>query len=115
MRSIYIGLQRCDGTEPAGAGYRRIIVSGTGQLPYALRGQQIAFPAVSSPGYGIITAIAAYGQATGGEALQVWPMECPVDVHQGVVPVIWDGKLLRGVEMQVKSVSVVPTAVCGTA
>lgn len=113
MRSIYIGLQHADGTEPAGAGYERIPVDGAGQLTYDLRGLQTAFPAVSSPGYGIITSIAAYSHESGGEALQVWPLECPLDIHQGVVPLIWDGKLKRGVVMQVVPVSVAPVAVCG--
>ena len=113
MDTIYIGLQYSDGTEPAGAGYERIPVDAAGQLPYDLRGLQIAYPEVTSPGYGLIASIAAYCHETGGDALQVWPLECPLDVHQGVVPVIWNGRLMRGVEMQVVPVSVAPVAVCG--
>ena len=101
MAHAYIGLLRADGTEPDKAsGYRRVMAEaeeGT-ILASLLETQQIVFPDVTAPGYGVICAAALYDREEAGEALCLWKFPEAVDVHQGVVPVIHKGRLWRGVE-----------------
>lgn len=111
---VYIALLRADGTEPdAWTGYERICAgeAASEALPSFLQGKQIVFPDVRAPGYGMIHAMAACDKKTGGSILYRWPMETAMDVHQGVVPVIHNGKLWRGVEAKAK-ITVCPSAAC---
>lgn len=98
---FFMGLLREDGTEPpAASGYTRVsvgkvLITSIGNIPYA---QQIVFPDVMPPGYGNITDLALFLEKEGGEAVVLWDLPEPIDVHQGVVPVIHNGKLWRGVD-----------------
>lgn len=102
MKCVHIGLLRHDGTEPSKeSGYRRIPV----QRPEdgdILSGRQIVFPDVTAPGYGVIAKAAAYADESAPMHLAAWELPMALDVHEGVVPVIHDGTLYRGVEVQAK-------------
>lgn len=112
MAHAYIGLLRADGTEPDKAsGYRRVMAEAEegATLATLLGSQQIVFPDVTAPGYGVICAAALYDREEAGEALCLWKFPEAVDVHQGIVPVIHKSRLWRGVETQVK-VNIKPSA-----
>ena len=101
--TAYISLLRADGSEPEiSSGYARSCLGEVDllEIPVLLRNRQIPFPDVLPPGYGDIVAIAVYDQETEGEALWIWPLPAPMDVHAGVTPVIMDGTLYRGVEVK---------------
>ena len=105
MVNIYIGLLRKDGTEPdAKSGYRRLcagiydIVS----KPEIFGGKQFAFPTVTEPGYGEIASVAICEKEYGGKFLRVWDFKAAQDCHTGVIPVIYNGNLYRGMEVQAK-------------
>lgn len=102
MERVYIGLLRHDGTEPPReSGYRRVPVSDV--VPGSvLSGRQIVFPDVTAPGYGVIALIGAYADEEAQEPLGVWVIPEALDVHEGVVPVIHNGVLYRGVEVQAR-------------
>ena len=113
MKCLYIGLLRHDGTEPPReTGYRRISVPGA-KLPDVLPGRQIVFPDVTAPGYGVIAKAAAYVDESAPMHLAAWDLPMAVDVHEGVVPVIHNGTLYRGVEVQA-TVELSSTDICGT-
>lgn len=93
MKVEYIGLLRHDGTEPPReSGYRRI--------PVKTPARQVVFPEVTAPGYGVIAQLAVYADETAMEPLDVLTFPVALDVHEGVVPVIQNGVLYRGVEVQ---------------
>lgn len=101
--TAYISLLRADGSEPEiSSGYARACIGEVDllEIPVLLRNRQIPFPDVLPPGYGNIASIAVTDQETEGEALWIWPLPEPLDVHPGVTPVIFDGKLYRGVEVK---------------
>ena len=103
--TAYIALLRCDGTEPDKAsGYERACIGEVDMIdvPTLLQERQILFPDVMAPGYGEIAAVAVSDRKTAGTALWVWPLPETVNVHENVVPVIFKGKLLRGVETQAR-------------
>lgn len=105
--TAYISLLRADGSEPeAASGYARACLGQVNlfDIPVLLQGRQIQFPDVQPPGYGHIAAIAVSDWETAGAALWVWPLPEPLDVHPGVTPVIFDGKLYRGVEVKARVV-----------
>lgn len=112
MTYVYIGLLRHDGTEPPReSGYRRIPV----QVPEnerILPGRQIVFPDVTAPGYGVIAMAAAYEDEEDREPLGVQLFPEALDVHEGVVPVIYNGTLYRGVEVQAQ-VTMQSADMCG--
>lgn len=113
MKCVHIGLLRHDGTEPPKeSGYRRIPV----QRPEdgdILSGRQIVFPDVTAPGYGVIAMAASYEDEKDREPLGIQLFPEALDVHEGVVPVIHDGTLYRGVEVQAK-VELSSADLCGT-
>lgn len=114
MEREYIGLLRHDGTEPPReAGYRRVPVTDAVRLAAVLNCRQIVFPDVTAPGYGVIAQIAAYADEEAQEPLGVWVLPEALDVHEGVVPVIYDGKLYRGMEVQAR-VGLGSVDLCGT-
>lgn len=59
--------------------------------------QTVGFP--TSKGYGIITHVATYTDAVGGEPIELVELSAPVDCHTGVIPLWVAGKLLRGVDV----------------
>lgn len=101
--SVYIGLLRADGSEPSAlSGYQRIYTGEAPlpQIPELVSQNQIAFDAVTAPGYGGITAIAAFRTQQDGDP--VWEQQLPMalDIHEGVIPFIFKGQLVRGLEVQ---------------
>lgn len=85
---MFIGLL-CGVNEPnPSSGYARI----EGYLT-----QTLAFN--PSSGYGMVTHIALYDEADGGAPLKTIELPEPVDVHAGVIPIIHEGRLLRGVDV----------------
>ena len=100
MEAAYIGLLRADLTEPCKeSGYKRVLVECKNILdPFT--GQQIVFPDVSMPGYGEIHCVATFDRQFGGEALHIWNLPHVRDVHPDVVPVIYNGDLLMGMEVK---------------
>lgn len=109
---LYAGLLRLDGTEPPQeSGYRRIPVPGA-KLPNALFGRQIVFPDVTAPGYGVVDKITVYVDESAPMYLASWDLPEPLDVHEGVIPIIANGRLLRGLEMQAQ-VTMQSADLCG--
>lgn len=103
MADLYLALLRSDGTEPEPAsGYRRVSIGDQDIVskPDIFGGRQIAFPDVQEPGYGKISAVAVCDRETGGRILRSWNFPAPQDCHAGVVPVIHNGQLYRGMEVQ---------------
>lgn len=90
---MYIGLLN-NKTEPSPAsGYARVEGDLTGP---------VFFPV--SKGYGVITHIAVYEAAEGGDPVETIELAEPVDCHEGVTPFIHGGKLLRGMEVSARGV-----------
>lgn len=90
---MYIGLLN-DKTEPSHtSGYAR--VEGDLTVP-------VFFPV--SKGYGLITHIAVFDTAEGGDPVETIELAAPVDCHEGVTPFIHDGKLLRGMAVSARGV-----------
>ena len=101
--SVYIGLLRADGSEPpALSGYKRIHAGETelSQIPDLVSRNQICFDDVAAPGYGEISAVAAF--RTQQDESPVWAQQLPVplDIHEGVIPFVFKGQLMRGLEVQ---------------
>lgn len=114
MIKAYIGLLHTDGTEPVKAsGYRRTYIGETEKtLAQILAENQVVFPDVTAPGYGMIAAAALYDCGEGGEPEDTHSFKTALDVHEGVVPVIHQGNLWRGVDVKAK-VTVCPGAMSG--
>lgn len=110
---LYIALFGTDGTEPDKAsGYHRIAVDVAPEdAPKLLQSRQIVFPDVTAPGYGMVAAVAAYAAESGGNALCIRKFPEPLEVHAGVVPVIHNGRLYRGVDVKAR-VMTQPSAQC---
>lgn len=110
---LYIALFRTDGTEPDKAsGYRRIAVDAAPEdAPQLLQSRQIAFPDVTAPGYGMVAAAAVCTAETGGDTLCIRKFPEPLNVHAGVVPVIHNGRLYRGVDVKARVITQ-PAAQC---
>lgn len=105
MAVIYIGLLRSDGTEPNNSsGYQRISVVSEDALHKILEEKQIVYPDVKAPGYGVVVAAAGYSQKEGGIPIVLWNFPESLDIHHGVVPVIYKGKLYRGVDIKATAV-----------
>lgn len=105
--TVYIGLLRPDGTEPdAASGYKRVCI-GEADLrdpSEILRTRQIVFPDTETPGYGVISHVAVYCGETDSPAVVSYRLPEAMDVHQDVTPVIYQGRLYRGVAVQAKAV-----------
>lgn len=99
---MYIGLLN-DNIEPSPvSGYARVEGDLTGT---------VFFPA--SKGYGVITHIAVFDTAEGGDPVDVIELDKPVDCHEGVTPFVHGGKLYRGKEMSARGV-LRATGACNT-
>lgn len=97
---MYIGLLRCDGTEPPKeAGYQRILAS-VNSPQDILYCDQIVFPDVQYPGYGVITAVAVYASECDPTFTEAWLLPTTWDFHEGVIPVVHKGVLYRCMEVQ---------------
>lgn len=55
-----------------------------------------------SKGYGVITKIGLYEDKTGREPIETINLPEPVDIHEGVVPIVHSRKLLRGLDVTAK-------------
>lgn len=106
--NAYMCLLRADGSEPpAESGYCRAALGeiDTIELPQLLQDRRILFPDVRKPGYGNIAAVGVSDRpGPGGPLLWCWPQEEALDFHEGVVPLIIDGKLCRGIDMKVTKI-----------
>lgn len=93
--NYYVGLLTKGHVEPdAVTGYARVCVEGE-KVP-EFDDLSVLFREASAPGYGDVTHIAIF-DADGGDApIIVRELPEPVNVHEGVVPIITAGKLLRG-------------------
>lgn len=58
----------------------------------------VAFPTAQAE-YGYITAIAVYDTAEGGEPLEIVELAEPVHITAGIIPIVRDRVLLRGVDV----------------
>lgn len=113
MECVYIGLLRADMTEPcAESGYARAEVP-CANLRDLYCGRQIVFPDVKAPGYGVITSVAVYDKKNDGMVVDAWNLPAPQDVHEGVVPLLYNGVLYRGMEVQAR-VELGSMDLCGT-
>lgn len=84
----FIGLL-IDTTEPdASTGYARV----EGDLDCTL-----IFP--TSTGYGMITHIGIFDSEVGDTLLDTIELPEPVDVHEGVIPIVQNRRLLRGIDV----------------
>lgn len=110
----YMALLYADGTEPdVCTGYTRTPTEfGYDQFGQLFFSAQIVFPDVLSPGYRPVTAFAVFEQAEGGEPLAVCQLPQSVQFNVGEIPLIHHGRLLRGVEVQAKVLSLSEDA-CG--
>lgn len=102
---VHIGLRVSGKEPPAESGYSRIPLGDMNILdvPTLLKDRQIVFNDVTAPGYGLVTDICAFDQD--GELLYIWPLPEPVDVHEGVVPGIVDGRLIRGLDVSAQVIA----------
>lgn len=60
--------------------------------------ETVAFPTAQAE-YGYITAIAVYDTAEGGEPLEIVELAEPVHITAGIIPIVRDRALLRGVDV----------------
>lgn len=103
MADLYIALLRADGTEPDPAsGYCRVSIGvyDIVSKPDIFGGRQIAFPEAKDPGYGSVYSVAVCDRPEGGKYLRTWNFPAAQDCHAGVVPVIHNGRLYCGMEVQ---------------
>jgi hypothetical protein len=103
MVDIYIALLRADGTEPdPESGYRRVSIGvyDIVSKPDIFGGRQIVFPEAQGSGYGSVYSVAVCDQPEGGQYLRIWNFSAAQDCHAGVVPLIYNGQLFRGMEVQ---------------
>ena len=85
----YIGLLIGSAEPAAATGYTRA----EGSLA-----ETVAFPTAQAE-YGYITAIAVYDNAEGGEPLETVELAEPVHITEGIIPIVRDRALLRGVDV----------------
>ena len=103
---IYVGLLREDGTEPSSdSGYIRPYTTEFDHLPELNEFREFLFPAAVSLGYGAVASVALFDVPEGGEPLKTWALPELVDVQEGVTPFLHGGKLMRGIEMSVRSLT----------
>lgn len=87
--SNYIGLLIGSAEPDNGLGYSR--AEGTFD-------ETIVFPTAQTD-YGLITALALYDSPEGGEPIEIVELPKPVDIGQGIIPIVRDKALLRGVDV----------------
>ena len=112
--TAYIGLLTAGGKEPdEKSGYCRVCIGEMElrEMSSALENRQIVFQDVQEPGYGIVEAAALYNMEKGGVPMAHWNFQMPLDVHAGVVPVIQNGRLWRGMDVTAK-LCIEPGAAC---
>lgn len=85
----YIGLLIGSAEPAASTGYIRA----EGSLA-----ETVAFPAAQAE-YGYITALAVYDTIEGGEPLEIVELAEPVHITAGIIPIVRDRALLRGVDV----------------
>lgn len=85
---MYIGLLIGSNEPSPSTGYARV----EGDL-----GQNVAFPL--SEGYGMVTHIALYDSADADRPVDTIALPEPVDVHAGVIPLVHNGQLFRGLDV----------------
>ena len=85
----YIGLLIGSAEPTATTGYTRA----EGSLA-----ETVAFPTAQAE-YGYITAIAVYDNVEGGEPLEIVELAEPVHITAGIIPIVRDRALLRGVDV----------------
>lgn len=103
---LYVGLLREDGTEPpSDSGYIRPYTTEFDHVPELNEFREFLFPAAVKPGYGFVASVALFDVPEGGEPLKTLSLPGVVDVHEGVTPFLYGGKLMRGVEMSVRSLT----------
>ena len=104
MFQAYIALLHPDGTEPdKRSGYCRTYIGETEEtdLEQLLQTRwQVVFPDVLPPGYDIISACALFSQSAGGIPIDACGFPEARNVRPGVVPVIHQGRLWMGVDVQ---------------
>lgn len=89
MAKYYVGLS-VNGKEPdASTGYARVGAESIEDAP-------AVFPPVTAD-CGNVTAIVVYGES--GEVIRTIELPEPVNVHAGVIPIVQNGKLFRGVDV----------------
>lgn len=105
--SVYAGLLVSDKEPAAETGYSRVGLGDISilDIPWLLKDRQIIFQNVATPGYGLVTEIAAFDAPEGGELLYTWPLPESVDVHEGVIPGIVDGRLIRGLDVSAQVIA----------
>ena len=100
----YLGLLDKEGREPDRAlGYSRCSVGNVEiwDIPMWPENNMAVFNEVTSS-YGDIHAYCMYDCAEGGEPLYIWPVKEPLDIHEGVIPIINNGRLMRGVDVSIR-------------
>jgi hypothetical protein len=103
---LYVGLLREDGTEPpSDSGYIRPYTAEFDLIPELNEFREFLFPAAVNPGYGLISSVGLFDVPEGGEPLKTWALPELVNVHEGVTPFLHGGKLMRGIEMSVRSLT----------
>lgn len=105
MTEFYIGLLRADGSEPPReSGYARSTVGKVDiwDLAKAATQEDHIFSDVPAPGWGEITAYAAYDAPESGNLMLMFGLSKPVNCHAGTIPVIHKGRLLLGVDVSTK-------------
>lgn len=102
MIDLHIALLRADGSEPPrDSGYARSPAGEVGiwDLAKVATQEDHIFPDVPEPGWGEITAYAAYDAPEGGNLMLMFGLPKPVNCHAGTIPVIHKGRLLLGVDV----------------
>lgn len=104
MPDCYFALLRQQNSEyhepdPA-TGYARVNVGSPAYAVNAIAcGSRIMFDDSEGGGYGEITHYGLMDLETGGHALSIVPLQEPVTVPAGVVPIFHKGRLLLGVDL----------------
>ena len=113
----YLGLLGVGLVEPSkDTGYVRVPVGKVNlwEAVKLLVGQQFAFPEVKAPGYGYIICIGLFNAAESGELMYMWPVKELVDVHEGVIPGVVNGQLVRGVDVSAEVLAKLEEAISAT-
>lgn len=98
----WLGLLQAGCVEPdSTAGYARVYMGEIDlwSIPFALQDQQFVFNEVQHPGYGTVHMLGMYSAPEYGDLLYIWDLPEAVQLHEGVVPGVLDGKLVRGMDV----------------
>lgn len=92
------------GTEATWTSYRRVALQPEQFRPASagssISAAEIAFPASTGPGDQLITHLATFDQASGGNMLEFFPVQRPVLVRPGTRLIIRPGDFVRGVTVR---------------